>query len=237
MLLMMTGITNKHANHHHRNHILQLLLVISETEGETEQMEKQCDETGKGRERSSERGEESERSSVKEEEKEWEAVKEEEKEGEAVREEEEKWERGRGRSERGKSGRRVREEEEEVRREEEEVRREEEVRGRRGRRREEARKKKERSEEKKKHQERGQTEGEEDRFNRFHLALKIGGIHQMSQIFHHVNHCLDLLEILGLKLFQQNPTVLWSYFNCSFIVCLPDHNTKFKFWHWAPGYH
>ncbi len=62
----------------------------------------------------------------------------------------------------------------------------------------------------------GQTEGEEDRFNPFHLALKIGGIHQMSQIFHHVNHCLDLLEILGLKLFQQNPTVLWSYFNCSF---------------------
>lgn len=53
-----------------------------------------------------------------------------------------------------------------------------------------------------------ETEGEEDISNLFHLALKIDDIPKMSQIFHHMNHCLDQLEHLGLKLFQQNPTVL-----------------------------
>ncbi len=208
MLLMMTGLPNKHANHHHRNHILQLLLVISETEGETEPDGEAVREDEKEREAVKE--EEKVREAVKEEEKVREAVKEEEKEREAVKEEkereavkeEEKEEEVREEEEE------VSEEAEEVREEEEEVREEEEVS-------EEEEEVREEAEEEEAPRE-GQTEGEEDRFNRFHLALKIGGIHQMSQILHHVNHYLDLLEILGLKLFQQNPTVLWSYFNCSF---------------------
>ncbi len=73
MLLMMTGLPNKHANHHHRNHILQLLLVISETEGETEP-DGEAVKQGKD-----------EREAVREEE--IEAVKEEEKVREAVKEE------------------------------------------------------------------------------------------------------------------------------------------------------
>lgn len=36
IFLMRTGLLNKHANHHYRNHLLQLLQVISETEGEGE---------------------------------------------------------------------------------------------------------------------------------------------------------------------------------------------------------
>ncbi len=203
MLLMMTGLPNKHANHHHRNHILQLLLVISETEGETEP-DGEAVKQGKD-EREAVREEEKEREAVKEEEKVREAVKE-EKEGEAVREEEE--EVREEEEEVSEEAEEVSEEEEEVREEAEEVREEEEVRKEEEEVREEA--------EEEEAPREGQTEGEKDRFNRFHLALKIGGIHQMSQILHHVNHCLDLLEILGLKLFQQNPTVLWSYFNCSF---------------------
>ncbi len=78
MLLMMTGLPNKHANHHHRNHILQLLLVISETEGETEP-DGEAVKQGKD-EREAVREEEKEREAVKEEEKVREAVKEEEKE-------------------------------------------------------------------------------------------------------------------------------------------------------------
>ncbi len=138
-------------------------------------------------------------------------MKEEEKEGEAVREEEEEVREEAeevSEEEVSEEEEEVSEEEEEVREDAEEVREEEEVRKEEEEVREEA--------EEEEAPREGQTEGEEDRFNRFHLALKIGGIHQMSQILHHVNHCLDLLEILGLKLFQQNPTVLWSYFNCSF---------------------
>ncbi|ROI93624.1 hypothetical protein DPX16_1889 [Anabarilius grahami] len=118
---------------------------------------------------------EPEREAMKQGEDEREAVREEEKEREAVREEEAEAvteEEGEDEVVREEEEKALREEEEEALREEEEALREEE------------------------------TEGEEDGSNLIHLALKIDGIPKMCQIFHHMNHCLDQLELLGLKLFQ-----------------------------------